>query len=91
LEDDPITPAPTSALGSRPLHPMWATRDEKATSYCCDREKWTPLHRPDRGNAATYCALIWTFAFGATLHRVFAGFTFDRFGNVWSTTHESIA
>src|SRR5712675_1022866 len=38
-----------------------------------------------------YCALICTFAFGATLQRAFAGLTLDRFGNVWSTTHESSA
>src|SRR2546421_12242172 len=38
----------------------------------------------------SYCALICTFALGATLQREFAGLTLDRFGNVWSTTQESI-
>src|SRR5436190_5780305 len=46
--------------------------------------------RSQRGRFS-YCALICTFEFGATLQRAFAGFTFDRFGNVWSTTQESSA
>src|SRR5438067_4186874 len=40
---------------------------------------------------ACYCALICTFALGATLQRALAGFTLERLGNVWSTTQESIA
>src|SRR6266478_2798264 len=72
-----------------------------AARHCVDNHaRVRSLRRPStldsivsRGpaNANIHCAVICTFAFGATLHRALAGFTLDRFGNVWSTTHESIA
>src|SRR5260370_38299025 len=37
----------------------------------------------------SHCPLICTFELGCTLQRGLAGFTLERLGNTWSTTHES--